>query len=82
MSEIIRTFRARVPMPSASSDDVSVPGFTNTYLAVQRAAERTARANERGMAKIARAIRQSSFPQASALVPPAPSPGVVSVKVY
>jgi hypothetical protein len=82
VSDIIRAYKARVPMPRASSDDAPVPGFSNTYLAVQREAERNERANQRGMARIARAIKQSSFPQSAQPIQVAVQTGIQQVYVY
>lgn len=63
MSDIIRS--CKLQMPRAKSDDVPVPNFVDTYRAVRREAEQVARENQRGMARIRRAITQSTFPQAA-----------------
>lgn len=81
MSDIIRSYRARAPMPRPTSDDVPVPGFVDTYKSVQREAERNERANQRGMARIYRAIRQASFGQSAEPVPVPKQTGIRIVRV-
>lgn len=82
MSEIIRAYRARVPLPRATSDDVPAPGFTDTYRAVQREAERNERANQRGMARIYRAVRQANFGQSVEPLAIPKQTGIQKVFVY
>lgn len=82
MSNIIRAFQARVPMPRPTSDDVPATGFVDTYAAAQRDAERNERANQRGMARIARAIRQAGSQQAVEIIPPPRPTGIVKAFVY
>lgn len=82
MSDIIRAYRARVPMPRESSDDAPVPGFVNTYAAIQRQAERNERANDRGAARIYRAVRQSAPSSSVETIPSPKAPGIVKAFVF